>query len=165
MDACSDKPFKLETDNDVSSLLAFFGQVRDRLLYLLSDVRERIAHQHCSLQMSYKRIGLYDACMILYQRKWYALYSASAFRPFPLLRNLFEFYLHIYQMYLFRRCHCILSLIIVTTLRPLLLLSLRKVSLSEKIDAWLLDLQGPNKEWIGRYIIIYHEIMLYLIWI
>jgi len=104
---CSDRPFKLETDNDVSSLFAFFGQVRDRLLYLLSDVRERIAHQHCSLQMSYKRIGLYDACMILYQRKWYALYSASAFRPFPLLRNLFEFYLHIYQMYLFRRYHCI----------------------------------------------------------
>jgi hypothetical protein len=30
MDACSDKPFKLETDNDVSSLLAFFGQVRDK---------------------------------------------------------------------------------------------------------------------------------------
>jgi hypothetical protein len=42
---CSDRPFKLETDNDVSSLFAFFGQVRDRLLYLLSDVRERIAHQ------------------------------------------------------------------------------------------------------------------------
>ena len=39
---CSDRPFKLETDNDVSSLFAFFGQVRDRLLYLLSDVRERI---------------------------------------------------------------------------------------------------------------------------
>ena len=57
---CSDRPFKLETDNDVSSLFAFFGQVRDRLLYLLSDVRERIAHQHCSLQMSYKRICLYD---------------------------------------------------------------------------------------------------------
>ena len=146
-----------------------------------------IAHQLCSLQMSYKRIGLYDACMILYQRKWYALYSASAFRPFPLFRNLFEFYLHIYQMYLFRRCHCIHIIasilqswpipsliiryiahgffIIHSSLRPLLLLSLRKVSLSEKIDAWLLDLQGPNKEWIGRYIIIYHEIMLYLIWI
>jgi hypothetical protein len=39
---CSDRPFKLETDNDVSSLFAFFGQVRDRLLYLLSDVREKI---------------------------------------------------------------------------------------------------------------------------
>jgi hypothetical protein len=40
--ACSDNPFKLETDNDVSSLFVFFGQVRDRLLYLLSDVREKI---------------------------------------------------------------------------------------------------------------------------
>ena len=40
--ACSDKPFKLETDNDVSSLFVFFGQVRDRLLHLLSDVRERM---------------------------------------------------------------------------------------------------------------------------
>ncbi len=40
--ACSDKPFKLESDNDVNVLFAFFGQVRDRLLYLLSDVRERI---------------------------------------------------------------------------------------------------------------------------
>jgi len=40
--ACSDKPFKVETDNDASSLFAFFGRVRDRLLYLLSDVREKI---------------------------------------------------------------------------------------------------------------------------
>ena len=39
--ACSDTPFKLESDNDVSFLFAFLGQVRDRLLYVLSDVRER----------------------------------------------------------------------------------------------------------------------------
>ena len=39
--ACSDNPFEFETDNDVSSLFVFFGQVRDRLLYLLSDVREK----------------------------------------------------------------------------------------------------------------------------
>ena len=39
---CSDKPFKLETETDESLLFAFFGQVRDRLLYLLSDVRESI---------------------------------------------------------------------------------------------------------------------------
>ena len=39
--ACSDTPFKLETDNDVSFFFAFLGQVRDRLLYVLSDVRER----------------------------------------------------------------------------------------------------------------------------
>jgi hypothetical protein len=40
--ACSENPLKLETDNDVSSLFVFFGQVRDRLLHLLSDVREKI---------------------------------------------------------------------------------------------------------------------------
>jgi len=40
--ACSDRPFKLETDNDVSSLFVFFGQVRDRLLHLLCDIRERM---------------------------------------------------------------------------------------------------------------------------
>lgn len=40
--ACSDNPFKLETEADESVLFAFFGQVRDRLLYLLSDVRESI---------------------------------------------------------------------------------------------------------------------------
>jgi hypothetical protein len=39
---CSENPFKLVTDTDVSLLFAFFGQVRDRLLYLLSDVRERM---------------------------------------------------------------------------------------------------------------------------
>lgn len=39
--ACSDTPFKLETDNDVSFLFAVLGQVRDRLLHALSDVRER----------------------------------------------------------------------------------------------------------------------------
>ena len=40
--ACSDNPFMLETEVDESLLFAFFGQVRDRLLYLLSDVREII---------------------------------------------------------------------------------------------------------------------------
>ena len=40
--ACSNNPFKLETEADESLLFAFFGQVRDRLLYLLSDVRESI---------------------------------------------------------------------------------------------------------------------------
>jgi hypothetical protein len=39
--ACSDSPFKLETDDDVAILFSFFGQVRDRLLYHLSDPRER----------------------------------------------------------------------------------------------------------------------------
>jgi hypothetical protein len=40
--ACSNNPFKLETESDESLLFAFFGQVRDRLLYLLSDPNERI---------------------------------------------------------------------------------------------------------------------------
>jgi hypothetical protein len=39
---CSNYPFKLETDDDVSILFSFFGQVRDRMLYHLSDPRERI---------------------------------------------------------------------------------------------------------------------------
>jgi hypothetical protein len=55
MDACSDKPFKLETDNDVSSLLAFFGQVRDKA-YLFSKVREKMIHS-----TSYSTICLWDA--------------------------------------------------------------------------------------------------------
>ena len=44
--------------------------------------------------------------------------------------------------------------IIHSFLRYLFLLSPRKVSLSEKIDARLLDLQVPNKERIGSYIIM-----------
>jgi hypothetical protein len=40
--ACSDNPFRLETDDDVAILFSFFGQVRDRMLYHLSDLRERI---------------------------------------------------------------------------------------------------------------------------
>jgi len=40
--ACSDNPFRLENDDDVAILFSFFGQVRDRMLYQLSDLRERI---------------------------------------------------------------------------------------------------------------------------
>ena len=39
--ACSNNPFKLETEEDESILFSFLGQVRDRLLYLLNDPRER----------------------------------------------------------------------------------------------------------------------------
>ena len=39
--ATSDTPFKLETEEDESILIAFFGQVRDRLINLLKDVWER----------------------------------------------------------------------------------------------------------------------------
>ena len=38
----SNSPFKLETDDDVNILFSFFGQVRDRMLYHLSDPRERV---------------------------------------------------------------------------------------------------------------------------
>lgn len=37
----TDTPFKLESDEDESVIFSFLGQVRDRLLYLLKDVRER----------------------------------------------------------------------------------------------------------------------------
>jgi hypothetical protein len=39
---CSNNPFKLETQMDRSRIIAFFGQVRDRLIILLRDERERI---------------------------------------------------------------------------------------------------------------------------
>ena len=39
----SDTPFRLETDEDKSVIFSFLGQVRDRLLYHVSDVRERLA--------------------------------------------------------------------------------------------------------------------------
>jgi hypothetical protein len=38
----NDTPFKLETELDVSIIFSFFGQVKDRLLYLLTDVRELV---------------------------------------------------------------------------------------------------------------------------
>ena len=40
--ACSNNPFKLEDESDVSILYSFRGQVRDRLLYLMTDPHERI---------------------------------------------------------------------------------------------------------------------------
>jgi hypothetical protein len=38
----NDTPFKLECDVDESFIFSFFGQVRDRLLYLVGDVKELI---------------------------------------------------------------------------------------------------------------------------
>ena len=38
----SNSPFKLEDESDLSRLIAFFGQVRDRLVKLLADTHERI---------------------------------------------------------------------------------------------------------------------------
>jgi hypothetical protein len=39
---CSNNPFKLEDEADESILYSFLGQVRDRLLYLVTDPQERI---------------------------------------------------------------------------------------------------------------------------
>jgi hypothetical protein len=43
--ACSNKPFKIETDEDESILFSFLGQVRDRSLYHLEDPREHVVPQ------------------------------------------------------------------------------------------------------------------------
>jgi hypothetical protein len=37
----SDTPFRLETDEDESVIFSFLGQVRDGLLYHVSDIREQ----------------------------------------------------------------------------------------------------------------------------
>ena len=39
--ACSNNPFKLEVEEDVSSFFAFLGQVKDRLVIFLSDLSEQ----------------------------------------------------------------------------------------------------------------------------
>ena len=39
--ATTDTPFRIETDEDVSALFAFLGQVRDRFLYHVSDIKEQ----------------------------------------------------------------------------------------------------------------------------
>ena len=37
----NDSPLRIERDEDVSAIFAFLGQVRDRFLYHVSDIRER----------------------------------------------------------------------------------------------------------------------------
>jgi hypothetical protein len=37
----SDTPFRIETDDDESTIFSFLGQVRDRLLYVVKDPKER----------------------------------------------------------------------------------------------------------------------------
>ena len=39
---CSENPFQLETENDVSYLFSFLGQVRDRMVIWLHDLRETV---------------------------------------------------------------------------------------------------------------------------
>jgi hypothetical protein len=45
--ACSNNPFKLEDESDVSIIYAFLGEVRDRLLYLI-PVGPRLFLSCCS---------------------------------------------------------------------------------------------------------------------
>jgi hypothetical protein len=40
--SCSEKPFPIETEEDILNLFSFFGQIRDRLGYQISDPRGRI---------------------------------------------------------------------------------------------------------------------------
>jgi hypothetical protein len=38
--ACSNRPFKIDSDTDEMNLFSYFGQVRDRLIYILSNSSE-----------------------------------------------------------------------------------------------------------------------------
>jgi hypothetical protein len=49
---CSNNPYKLESEIDRSRIIAFFGQVRDRLIILLRDERERIVPDIMDWQMT-----------------------------------------------------------------------------------------------------------------
>ncbi len=49
---CSNNPFKLETEIDRSRIIAFFGQVRDRMVILLRDERERLVPEIMDWQIS-----------------------------------------------------------------------------------------------------------------
>jgi len=40
--SCNEKPFNIETEEDILNLFSFFGQVRDRLEYQMSDARGRL---------------------------------------------------------------------------------------------------------------------------
>ena len=42
MSSCSENPFRLETDTDVSYLFSFLGQVRDRMVLWLNDMHETV---------------------------------------------------------------------------------------------------------------------------
>ena len=64
----SDTPFRLENDGDESVIFSFLGQVRDRLLYHVSDLRERHIPpimdwtlKACDLN---KDVGIDDTCQL-----------------------------------------------------------------------------------------------------
>jgi hypothetical protein len=49
---CSKSPHKLETEEDKSRLIAFLGQIRDRLVILLRDMHERLVPDIVDWQMT-----------------------------------------------------------------------------------------------------------------
>lgn|GEM_PF-609570 len=68
--ACSNSPFKLDSDDDINLLFSFMGQVRDRLLYIVSDPHEReVPHVNewvlklCDLN---KDVEITDKCQIVF---------------------------------------------------------------------------------------------------
>jgi hypothetical protein len=50
--SCSRNPYKLETEEDRSRLIAFFGQIRDRLVLLLRDKHERLVPDIMNWQLT-----------------------------------------------------------------------------------------------------------------
>lgn len=68
--ACSNNPFRIEYEEDINVLFAFLGQVRDRLLYIVSDPHERVVLQvndwilkSCDLN---KDVDITDKCQVVF---------------------------------------------------------------------------------------------------
>ncbi|MFY9966043.1 MAG: hypothetical protein WAK50_09925 [Nitrososphaeraceae archaeon] len=86
--ACSNSPFRIEYDEDINLLFSFFGQIRDRLLYMVSDPHERGVPQVnewvlklCDLN---KDVEITDKCQIVlpdlqlkYAGKVFRIYAKS----------------------------------------------------------------------------------------
>jgi hypothetical protein len=67
--ACSNNPFRIEYEEDINLLFSFLGQVKDRLLYMVSDPHEREVPQindwvlkSCDLN---KDVEVTDKCQIV----------------------------------------------------------------------------------------------------
>lgn len=67
--ACSNSPFRIESEEDIYRLFSFLGQVRDRLLCLVSDPHEREVSEvdkwilkSCDLN---KDVEISDKCQIV----------------------------------------------------------------------------------------------------
>lgn len=75
---CSNNPFRLEDEIDRSRLIAFFGQVRDRLIMFLADKHERIVPDimqweltQCDINKDVKVSHLLQAIGLKLQVKYY----------------------------------------------------------------------------------------------